>query len=288
MNSSFGRGGSPTRPHKNWAGRGPAPTVFLFSLLACTPRGETPPKLELLRFAQGGREDILLNEKLVFRFNQPLDPASLHFESLSLKDSKGKQAAGRFQLSAGGREILFFPAPVLSASLEDGGFRPKENYEIEIAGFPKPQSLRSAKGALLEHGVHSHFQIMDPDQVPLPFEDRSSLPAGLVEIHPRPPRVGEPFELRFTKPLAPNTVLSKHFYLLEEGPGEPRRPVEIRVALLQNEEDSRIQINAREKLNPKRPYRLEISDALRDFSGNPVVLWNRPGTERAIHLFFSP
>lgn len=267
--------------------RNSVPIAFLL-LLACTPSSEAPPTLELLRFAQGGREDILLNEKLVFRFNQPLDPASLHFESLQLQDSQGKQAQGRFQLSAGAREIVFIPTPVLTAAFQDGGFRPKENYQVEIAGFPKPQALRSAQGAILDHNVQSHFQIVDPEQVPLPFEDRSSLPAGLVEIHPRPPRVGEPFELRFTKPLAPNTVLSRHFSLIEEGPGEPKRAIKIRVSLLNNEEDCRIQIDAQETLNPKRPYRLEISDALRDFSGNPVVLWNRPGTERAIHLFFSP
>ena len=271
-------------------------TALCISCLGCSA-GDGVEEFRLDRFAQGDGKDVLLNERLVFKFNGLVDPASVNFESVSIATSsgsrgRGRLAKGRFKVE-GGREVVFWPDPVLDPSLQDGGYLAGEEYEVRVAGFPRPGAVRSLDGRILARGVLARFRVVDPARMPeglsSPFlEERGSVLFRVVEIFPVQPRMGDAITIRFSKPVRPDTLAGDSLRLFEDCPREERRRVPLRLRLERNEEDALVSAEVLGEARTDCPYRLEIGREVRDFSGNPVFFQGRYSSEPAYHFFFLP
>src|SRR5688572_19047640 len=128
----------------------------------CAPGRPEPRPLAVLQASpESGAAGVFLNERVQIDVSRPLDPASLHARSARVVDSFGRPARGQWTVQ--GARLTFTPDPVLSAALDDGGYRPGETYRVELAGFPRPDGLRAADGAPLERSAAWQFRVVHPD-----------------------------------------------------------------------------------------------------------------------------
>jgi len=200
-----------------------------------------PASFRLTHVRPSNAEGLFLNEELVFYFSEELEPTSVTSASLVIESERGVPARGR--LEVGVDSIRFVPAPVLAPDLSDGGFLPGTRYRVTLAGFPRPEGLRSARGAVLEQTWTWTFDTVEVGRPrdSLVFEDRFQDRVGILRIFPSAGRQGaivasrDAIHLACDKPLDPSTVLPEAFRLIHivQDVREPR-PLEIRVQLLEN------------------------------------------------------
>ena len=142
----------------------------------------TPPEPETLRLLQIRPENplgVYLDEELVLHFSAPVDPTSVTHASLQVVDTAGRAARGRIVVE--GAQVRFEPAPVLSATLVDGGFAPATDYELRVLGFPALDGVRSVEGAPLSTSVRLSLRTVQPGVDRRAFRPR-------LEERPRPLR----------------------------------------------------------------------------------------------------
>ena len=89
-------------------------------------------------------ERISLNREIWIGFSHRVDPTSVNERTFRVRDRAGRPVPGRFRVV--GRFLVFQPRPPLQPSLEDGGFRPGETYQVEVPGFPLLDTVRSLEG----------------------------------------------------------------------------------------------------------------------------------------------
>jgi hypothetical protein len=157
--------------------------LALGALCGCSPRADSARVLELAQIRPRNAAGVYLNEALVFHFDADLDPSSVHRRSVRIASVDGRSPRG--ELRVDGDEIRFLPAPVLSPTLDDGGYLPDTEYTVRLAGFPFPDGLRANDGAPLARSIEWRFKtvtLTDPRSGPV-FEDRS-------------PEVGRPLQLQ--------------------------------------------------------------------------------------------
>ncbi|MFN0008558.1 MAG: Ig-like domain-containing protein [Planctomycetota bacterium] len=267
-----------------------------------------PAAFRLTHVRPSNAEGVFLNEELVFYFSEELEPTSVTSASLEIRSEPGVPARGR--LEVGVDSIRFVPAPVLAADLSDGGFLPGTRYTVTLAGFPRPEGLRSARGGLLGQTWTWSFRTVDVagQRGSLVFEDRSQDRVGILRIFPSAGAQvtavasRDAIHLACDKPLDPSTVLPEAFRLVHIDKKE-RKSIEIRVQVLENHPESRqgprpaaarysgrpedwererracvIEVLPEAALVEKGEYFLSVDPRpgdpralLRDFSGNPVV-----------------
>lgn len=265
-----------------------------------------PAPFRLTHVHPSNADGLFLNEELVFYFSEELEPTSVTSASLMIESERGVPARGR--LEVGVDSIRFVPAPVLAADLSDGGFLPGTRYSVTLAGFPRPEGLRSERGVLLGRTWTWSFRTVEiaPPRESLVFEDRFQDRVGIVRIFPTAGAQGtivasrDAIHLACDKPIDPSTVLPEAFRLEKVG---SNKPLGIRVQLLENhpeavqaprpaaarssrapkdwERERRscvIEVTPEEALDRRESYVLRIdprpgasSAFLRDFSGNPVL-----------------
>lgn len=246
--------------------------LLCFLLSACSPR-EVEDRFKLDRFAQAGRDDVFLNEKLVFKFSQPVDPSSINQENLTIFDRQGNRPPGHIQIGPEGREILFVPKAVLSRELDDGGYKPGETYEVRISGFPRSNVVRSMSGRGLGEGYRSSFRVLDPKTLPenrsSPFEDENT--AQPFQERAVEPIIGQPLLIYFSKPVRPDTVRDEHFRLLENPNPMQRnsRLIPVKARLIENLDSATVALDIGEGAKLDVDYEIEVSE-LRDFSGRAL------------------
>ena len=135
---------------------------LLLGLSACLPKPSAAQDLRLSAFRQDGDRNVYLNEPLVLDFSEDLDPLSItesrdgESGSLRVLDPNGLPVPGTLSVNA--RQILFQPRLPLLPDLSDGGFRPGSEYRVLLAGFPRPDGLRSLQGAPLERSLALGFR----------------------------------------------------------------------------------------------------------------------------------
>jgi hypothetical protein len=288
----------------------PWPAALALVAAACAPGHPQPRPLRLLQASpEPGASGVFLNERILLDFSAPLDPASLHARSARVVDALGRAARGQWTVQ--GARLTFTPDPVLSAALDDGGYRPGETYRVELAGFPRPDGLRAGDGAPLERGAAWEFRVVHPDDGArrgFLFED-ASMDTG----HPlvlRSERIAprEPILVEGGEPVDPSTLFAEDFVLLvwrsgegaanevnpEQAAGMAAR-VPLGARLVDNRErrpppsqgTTLIELQPLEPLRagPDAIYQLHLAQGarLRDFGGHPVLL--RPGAGGALsHL----
>ena len=270
------------------------------------PGVETPFRLTHVR--PENADGLFLNEELVFYFGGEIEPASVTSASLSIVSEHGVPARGR--LEVGLDHVRFVPAPVLASDLSDGGFLPGTRYTVTLAGFPRPDGLRSVRGPLLEKTRTWTFRTVDVagPRDSLVFEDRFQGRIGKLRLFPSANRETttiashDSIHLACDKPLDPSTVLPEAFHLVRQD-GQEKQPLPIRVQLVENNPQSAagprpaiartsaspqlwererracvIEVTPEEALVGDKTYVLSIDaiavstrPLLRDFSGNPVL-----------------
>jgi hypothetical protein len=219
----------------------------LLQLSACRP-ADVPLAPRVLRHEltrPDNAAEIYLNEDLLFHFSGEIDRASVTRASVSIRSKAGREARGALQVE--GRRLRFVPAPVLSSTLDDGGYLPGTEYEVEIAGFPRPDGLRGVHGEPLASTYRWSFRTVAPrgDRAQLLFDDRApdktrllrpypALTAGdgfVQEVEPE-----DSLYLKCDKPLDPSTFDDAHFALISRI-GER---VPVRGRLIENASEPRL------------------------------------------------
>ncbi len=172
--------------------------------------------------SQPGRAGlVLLNQELVVRFSEPIDPSTVTNDSVRVLDEGGHPVAG--QLRCGSRSLRFSPIPPVTRELRDGSLSLGGSYRLEIIGWPTSYGIRSRAGRPLEHSLSVSFEVpRDPTDLgfPSPF-----VPVGVGEepftldvSHGRPLRMAadEPvLDLHFTLPPRPDRVTADAFVFVD-------------------------------------------------------------------------
>jgi hypothetical protein len=185
-----------------------------FVLGGCWQQARDPEPLVVVRTSpQLGEPSapVLLNDALTVYFSRDLRSLSVTPDSVTLLDEDGHAVPGR--LVTGSNWISFVPAPPLSPSLDDGSFRPGGRYRLQLAGQPRPDSIRSTAGQLLDAAVTFDVYVADrgfavpglpsilrPAATDLPFlMRRPEVPMPVASDDPR-------LQVHFTLPVLPDTV----------------------------------------------------------------------------------
>jgi hypothetical protein len=182
-------------------------------------------------------EGLFLNEELVFYFSEEIDPTSVTGASVEILSADGRLAHGALQVEID--KVRFVPAPVLERDLSDGGYLPDTRYTVTLAGFPRPEGLRSAKGAVLEKTRTWSFHTVHVSQPRsgLVFEDRMQDRVGFLRLFPAAGGQGgligtqDPIYLACDKPLDPSSVREEAFRLRSE---DSLEDVGVRVRVVEN------------------------------------------------------
>ena len=259
--------------------------------LACTSRAEEPRTLRVLQVRPADATGVFLNEPVVFHFSEPLDPTSVTEHSVRIRARDAGRTPARGRLRVTGRTLLFTPEPVLAFDLDDGGYLPDTTYEVELAGFPRPDGLRGRSGAPLERSLSWEFKTVTVSEPRsgFVFEDASldrGLPVVLATSTVAP---GEPIVLEGEEPVDPSTLFAVDFVLRRKLPRSPEGPVRslgppipLRVGLADNRDKrapgepgqtTRIELLPLQRLAEGETYWLQVDPRflrLRDFGGHPV------------------
>lgn len=229
-------------------------TVLAFA--ACRPPSEPAPRTLVHRLTRP--EDpsaVRLNEDLVFHFSGEIDRTSVTHDCVRITDAQGRPARGR--LDVDGTRVRFVPATVLAPDLSDGGYVPGATYQVEIAGFPRPDGLRGVDGAPLASTYRWSFRVVEVANGGGPFfEDRDPDRVRPLRLFPAPQSVPKlrreeekpsggtelryelgPLDaiyLRCEEPLDPSSLVDGAFAL------RSRQGLEVRLRprLLENEPDA--------------------------------------------------
>jgi len=215
------------------------PLLALLSaaLTGCWQRAEAPAPLVVARTSPAlgdpGRP-VLLNDALTIYFSSELRRLSVTPDSVTLLDELGHQVPGR--LETGDNWVSFVPEPPLSPQLDDGSFRPGARYRLQLAGQPRPDSIRAVDGRWLDAAVTYEVFVADRDDEieglpsilrPTPSEvpflmRRPEAPLPVAADEPR-------LLVHFTQPLLPDSVTVEAFQVQVLGSTAELRPQRVEV-----------------------------------------------------------
>ena len=186
------------------------------SVSGCARLDAAPPEhLELRLVRPANPDGLFLNEDLVFYFSRDLDRASVTRESVRIRSSDGRDARG--ELEVDGDRIRFVPAPVTAFDLADGGYLPGKEYTVTLAGFPRPDGLRSDHGHTLARTYVWRFRTVGASEPRSGwiFDDRMQDRSAVLRLFPSPSQgqgstyqigIHDSIYLACDKPLDPSTI----------------------------------------------------------------------------------
>ncbi len=243
-------------------------------------------------FLQAGAQDVPLNAELVWRFNDAVEPASVHggglriLEMVEGAEGLDRTSAGRLEVLPGGR-VRFVPDLPSQRDLSDGGLRPNRDYRVSVDGFPRASGVRSAQGQVLESTSVFRFRTAGtgPSHAGAQFIDHSpgrgptlspDLEEHIVLGTEWTPELGlkqgQAIVLWTDEPLDPTTLLAEHFLLTQvDRAGTVRRVLLEEPVLRNGSERSRLEIRPRTPLDPDALATLDISRNVHDFGGNSLA-----------------
>ncbi|MSR39307.1 MAG: hypothetical protein EXS02_10790 [Planctomycetes bacterium] len=182
--------------------------------------------------------EFLLNDAITVYFTRPVDPLSVTRDTVTVLDHEGNAVQGR--LRVGGLWVTFEPKAPLTASLEDGSFRPGREYRFVIGGFPRVDCVRALDGIRLEEGVCRTFRTAaagsNPAGLPAPLRPvaNAALPFLLVspEVDATIPIHNARFQIRLSLPVLPTSLTPDAFQVLMVRPsgGIASKPIELQLA----------------------------------------------------------
>ncbi|MBM4062495.1 MAG: hypothetical protein FJ265_15570 [Planctomycetes bacterium] len=276
---------------------------------ACARRPVHGPSFDVLRTSPPvgpGSAPLLLNDTLTVYFSEPVSPLSVTSDAVTVVDEEGHQVPGT--LRVGSTWVGFEPRPPFTAGLDDGSFLPDRSYRLLVAGYPRPDALRSAAGRRLAaaHAFEFRTAATVPGRAPLrplatglPFLLRNyDAPQSLPADAPR-------LRLHFTLPVLPGSATADSVCVQWLGTVNPvpiqPRSVRIVPSRLDEFPGSTVEVDLgpvpQLEGMPGRPLRAgdlitvsvrSVRAPLCDYAGNPVVatvdpFWTVvPGTSVAL------
>ena len=169
---------------------------------------------------------LLLNDAVTVYFSAPIQPLTVTSDSVALVDADNNRVPGALQM--GSNWVTFQPQPPVSATLDDGSFRPGASYRLLLAGMPRPDAIRATDGRRLSNSIALDLQVAGLDQAPngLPLPLRPpgvDLPFLLADVPLQLPASSPRAQLHFTLPVLPTSVTPGAFevLLLREGDLQP-------------------------------------------------------------------
>jgi len=202
--------------------------AVLCGVTACEP-GPADARPALLRLVRprldaAGLSGVFLNEELRLYFSAPLDRTTVTRENVRLVDERGNPAHGRLEVA--GDCVRFLPDLPRRRDLSDGGLQPGTNYTLELHGFPRPDGLRSAQGALFSGTLRAPLRTVEREgEGGAPrtwnlFDDAEPQSTGFLRPLPRlrPKFIYQAGSagsilLFCEKPIDPTTVIASEFQL---------------------------------------------------------------------------
>lgn len=258
----------------------------LGSATGCGRDPQPAPALQLLDMRPRERSNVYLNEHLVLHFSAELEGSSVTPQSFRITTSDGVPARGTRFVT--GRELRFVPDPVRAPNLRDGGYLPDTGYRVELAGFPRADTLRGSDGACLQRTLRIDFHTVSADdrQGGLVFEDDSPdqglglsvlrtrpAPKGLIQVSITP-QGG--LELEAEEPIDPSSLSMEDFDLIPLQATPARKQYPLRPVLVENHNKHAFPSLGTTRLSlvpqtvlPRGEYRLRFNPRgtrLRDFS----------------------
>lgn len=207
-------------------------------LVGCRDEAPVPRVLRLVRVATEP-SGVFLNEPLIFVFSDELDRISVTPHAVRVRGPGGRPARGSLTIEQ--RRIHFEPAPVRSATLDDGGFLPATAYEVEIRGFPHPDCVRGQDGAPLEQTWTWSFRTVDPENTPTGFSFQDNRPGERpwMRLHTQFLAPSDPIVFDGSEPIDPRTIDAEHFVLQrvrtdEQGRRIPGQAIDLYAVLSDN------------------------------------------------------
>lgn len=265
--------------------------LALMVTLGCHDERTGGSAFRLMSFAQGGRQDLRLNERLEFYFNAELYPGSVTSDSFRLQSDTGVAPRGRLRVD--GTRITFEPDLASRPDLQDGGLLPATTYEVEVAGGLQIKSLQTRQGRRLAMTYQFSFRTVGVEQPDAFIDDRPGVPpTGFVtrpDFGARPEgvlvlqsqtgglvREHSPFIIWFDQHLDPRTVVKESFQVKRILGGEP---VELDSPLL-NVELKQEEVGCLLFLFPETPVQVDdyyviVPALVKDLGGTAVSDINR-------------
>lgn len=211
-------------------------SVLAGVLGACgQPAQPEPQTLRLLQVRPENPLGVYLDEELVLHFSAPVDPTSVTHASVQVVDAAGRTARGRIVVE--GAQVRFEPAPVLAASLVDGGFAPATEYELRVVGFPALDGVRSVDGAPLVSSMRLSLRTVQPGDDRRAFRPRLEERPRPLRFFPGPSPDGrwlmgplDSIYLDCDAPLDPSTIVDANYELADD----IGRTIAVRARVLEN------------------------------------------------------
>lgn len=280
--------------------------LAILATLAATPACEQPDRavrvLRLVQARPANTTGIYLNERLVLHFSDELDPTSVTSASVRIAAADGSRARGELRVQ--GRRLEFWPEPVRATDLSDGGYAPGTKYEVRIAGFPRPDGVKSRSGAPLERTLSWSLETVEADgpREGFLFEDASPDEGRPLLLLRTAIGTGEPILFEGEEPIDPSTLHADDFVLRKwggEGP-ELGPPIPLRARVLDNRDKRSGPPGGRtivalepidSVLEAGAQYVLQVDESrlrLRDFGGHSVWVRNQGLDPRMVVRVIEP
>ena len=143
-----------------------AAALLLLAFAGCGgPHRHGLEPLTLVRTSPDLTQDIrlYLNQELTLFFSDAIDPLSVTSDSVAVLDADGHRVAFACPPRLGSHTITIVPDIPLQPDLSDGSFRPDSSYELQVAGYPRPDGVAAADGRVLTAGFRRSFRTLPLD-----------------------------------------------------------------------------------------------------------------------------
>lgn len=191
--------------------------LFVFGCATACTKAD-PDVLAVRKILPAADQELHLNQTVAVTFDRPIDPLSVTRDSIRLLDDAGRTIEAE-RVRVRGSTIEFVPRTPILASLEDGSYQPASRVTLELAGYPRPGTLRGRDGVALVHVARRSWRVVDAKA--RHAEGRMSflpsLEAGVFRLEslPRVSSDGMRVELRFDRPVHPASILPSAFRIAE-------------------------------------------------------------------------
>ena len=155
---------------------------------------------------------------------------SITEDTVRMTDAQGHRVKGALRVHS--HSVSFVPVEPLVPSLDDGSFRPDQEYVLEVVGFPHANAVRSAEGDVLDRTVAERFRAVSADARPSPLLHSQTSPFGFaLDDRMQMAADSRTLALYFHESPMPTTVTTRAFKLhrLVDGSYEQFAPSSVKL-----------------------------------------------------------
>jgi len=213
-------------------------------------------------------------------FSAPIASSSVSAETVRVRigPNFAKQVPGDFNVI--GNTIEFAPRLPTQADLSDSGLAPASTYEIELPGFPAPNTLTNSTGDALSDTETATFSTATASSVNLFIDYHPDSSPHVTSVNPKADAVDVPqnagIEITISEPLHPASANTSNVSLVmvERPPGNalsPVRAIQGTVVLEQSRGSVVMKYIPLFPLADNAKYELSIGRRVTDLVGNDMI-----------------